>query len=163
MYGKIKIPKSGKVKKGWVESYMVFDNNELRYWSSEDSYNSGKDGKLICSLVCEIFVARSVSQNEVIHASSKDVEKIFKIQSDSSLEFEGLSPDIDEKEVKLEKIRENIELEEKMLAGVTKILSLTNDAQKLQVIGQIDSANSRLRAFRAELASLEKTTKVLKY
>jgi hypothetical protein len=52
-------------------------------------------------------------------------------------------------------LKTSIELEEKMLSGVNKILAVTTDAQKVTVIGQIDAANKRLRSFRTELERLE--------
>lgn len=45
-----------------------------------------------------------------------------------------------------------------MLEGVNKILTVTTDSQKVAVIGQIDAANKRLRAFKLELEKLNDTS-----
>lgn len=41
-----------------------------------------------------------------------------------------------------------------MLEATQKILDVTSESQKVTVIGQIDAANKRLRAFKSELEKL---------
>lgn len=77
--GWVKIPKGGKVKKGWKNIVLGVSDNKLYHYENMDDFNLDS-GKLICDLACEIFVARSVSQNELIHANSQDIDSIFKIQ-----------------------------------------------------------------------------------
>jgi serine/threonine protein kinase len=157
LQGWVRIPKGGKVKKGWKKMYMVFADDELRsYDSIEDYQTHPSTGILVCNLKCEIFVARSVTQNELIHANAKDIDLIFKIQA-SSIEKNSKAEDFEsaERDARILKLKQSIELEEKLVAGVNKILNVTTDAQKFTVIGQIDASNKRIRAFKQELEKLE--------
>jgi serine/threonine protein kinase len=157
LQGWVRIPKGGKVKKGWKKTYLVFADDELRSYEAIEDYQSRPAvGTLICNLKCEIFVARSVTQNELIHANAKDIDLIFKIQA-SSLEKNSKAEDIEsaERDARILKLKQSIELEEKLVAGVNKILTVTTDAQKFTVIGQIDASNKRIRAFKQELEKLE--------
>ena len=79
--GILKVPKGGKVKKGWETVYLAFSDNQLFLYKSQEDYDSGKQGTVICEIDSEIFVARSVSQNELIHANARDIDMIFKVQA----------------------------------------------------------------------------------
>jgi serine/threonine-protein kinase MRCK len=153
LFGEIRVPKGGKVKRGWSVCFLAVVKNSLCTFPTEEAFLTGKERTLICNLSCEIFVARSVTQNEVIHANANEIERIFKIQSDNANDVNEI---YDERNAKIKSLKESIELEEKMLEGVNKILSVTTDAQKVSVIGQIDAANKRIRAFKAELENVGK-------
>ena len=78
--GWIKVPKGGKVKKGWKRIYLAVSQSKLFTYETLEDFQI-ENGIMICDLSCEIFVARSVSQNELIHANAKDIDMIFKIQA----------------------------------------------------------------------------------
>ena len=60
--------------------YLSVSQNKLFTYDSMEEFEFER-GIWICDLDCEIFVARSVSQNELIHANAKDIDLIFKIQA----------------------------------------------------------------------------------
>jgi hypothetical protein len=155
----IKVPKGGKVKKGWKRLYMAFLQDKLFTFETEEDFSTESKGTFICDLTCEIFVARSVTQNELIHANAKDIDMIFRIQAYHHSENVGDVADLEEREKRIATLKNSIELEERMLEGVNKILAVTTDAQKVTVIGQIDAANKRLRSFKLELQKLTENSK----
>ena len=81
LQGLVKIPKGGKVKKGWKIVYLAFSENNLIMHENEEEFQIGSNGNIICNIQCDIFEARSVSQNELIHANARDIDRIFKIQT----------------------------------------------------------------------------------
>jgi hypothetical protein len=84
--GWLKIPKGGKVKKGWLMCFGVVKEYHLIILETRPGAENPHPAELnnidICS---DIFLAAPVSQNELIHASSKDIDLIFKIQVSSSI------------------------------------------------------------------------------
>ena len=79
--GWVKVPKGGKVKKGWKKLFLAFTQDKLLLFETEDNFHTDTKATFICDINCEIFVARSVSQNELIHANAKDIDMIFRIQT----------------------------------------------------------------------------------
>ena len=61
----------------------------------------------------------------------------------------------EEIESRMAKLKGSIELEETMLLGVNRILSVSSENQKVAVLGQIDAANKRVRQFKSELERLQ--------
>lgn len=110
---------------------------------------------------CEIFVARSVTQSELIHAKGKDIDKIFKIQAYTPNQSTLTSEQLAEKEKRIANLKNSIELEERMITATQKILDVTSETQKVVVIGQLDASNKRLRTFKNELERLSKTESVI--
>ena len=102
----------------------------------------------------DIFLAKAVSQNEVIHANAKDIDSIFKLQVWNENSSNKNGENLEEIKARVAKIKTDIELEEKMQQAAEKILGVTTDAQKIAVIDQIDSSNKRLRALKHELEKL---------
>ena len=92
--GFVKVPKGGKVKKGWKRLFLAVSENQLYSYETVEDFNSAANGTKICDLTCEIFVARSVSQNELIHANAKDIDMIFKIQAFSPSTRRGSSEEV---------------------------------------------------------------------
>ncbi|KAJ3304294.1 hypothetical protein HDV03_002909 [Kappamyces sp. JEL0829] len=81
LHGLVKVPKGGKVKKGWRLIYLAFCEDKLISYENHDDYSRELNGTVLCNISCDIFVARSVSQNELIHANARDIDLIFKIQA----------------------------------------------------------------------------------
>ena len=51
LQGTIKVPKGGKVKKGWQVKFIILDDNVLKIFNSEEEYRSLREpGARICSL-----------------------------------------------------------------------------------------------------------------
>lgn len=151
--GWVKVPKGGKVKKGWKKIFLLVKEFKVYSYESIEEIET-TIGTVVFDLHCEVFVGRPVSQNELIHANAKDIDSIFKIQSyTASLKNGNSEENIDKKE-RIAKLTTTITLEEKMLEGLNKILAVTTDAQKISTIGQIDAANKRIRTFRTELSKL---------
>lgn len=109
----------------------------------------------IDNLSCEIFVAKSVSQNELIHARASEIDLIFKIQASEPVKEASMNDLNEEIESRMAKLKGSIELEETMLQGVNKIMSVSSESQKIAVLGQIDAANKRVRQFKGELERLQ--------
>ncbi|KAJ8330632.1 hypothetical protein O5D80_001153 [Batrachochytrium dendrobatidis] len=153
LQGWLKVPKGGKVKKGWKLQYAVVRNLKIFMYERDQDVDVLPGIELI-DITSDIFLAKAVSQNEVIHANGRDIDLIFKIQAWSSDGSTNPETETFEIQHRIQKIQIDIQLEEKMQQAAEKILSVTTDAQKVTVISQIDSSNKRLRALKGELEKL---------
>ncbi|KAJ3325912.1 Rho-associated protein kinase 2 [Boothiomyces sp. JEL0866] len=153
--GWIKVPKGGKVKKGWKKQYLVFMEDKLFTFETKVQYNEAPNsGAFVCDLSCEIFVARTVSQNEVIHANARDIDLIFKIQAANTITSDNQEGLHAERLQRITQLKESIAVEENMRNAGSKMLELITDAQKVTVINQIDASNRRIRTLNMELEKL---------
>lgn len=65
---------------------MAFLDDKLFAFETKVQFtDTPNTGTFVCDLSCEIFVARTVSQNEVIHANARDIDLIFKIQAANTI------------------------------------------------------------------------------
>lgn len=96
LQGWVKVPKGGKVKKGWKKIYVALSQDRIFSYESQTDFEQMGEvrGTLICDLSCEIFVARSVSQNELIHANARDIDLIFKIQAYTHLNTDNADREV---------------------------------------------------------------------
>ncbi|KAI9002649.1 hypothetical protein BC832DRAFT_560539 [Gaertneriomyces semiglobifer] len=162
--GWLKVPKGGKVKKGWKQRYAVVRDYKL-YMYDRDKDVGSAEGSLVADLRYDIFVVKGVSQNELIHANAKDIDCIFKIQvangdgnqssnsRPSSLmlnDSHNETNDAASIQRKITKLDGEITLEEKMLHAAEKMWSLSSEANRATLNSQIDAAQNRLRGLRVE-------------
>ena len=91
----------------------------------------------------------------MIHARASDIDLIFKIQASEQMKEASMNDLNEEIESRMAKLKGSIELEETMLLGVNRILSVSSENQKVAVLGQIDAANKRVRQFKSELERLQ--------
>nr|KAJ3420367.1 hypothetical protein HK105_005752 [Polyrhizophydium stewartii] len=152
LQGWLKVPKGGKVKKGWKLQYAVVRDFKIVIFERDQDVDT-MPGVTMIDITADIFLAKAVSQNEVIHANGKDIDLIFKVQTWSA---SGSTDEIETLEIqqRIQKLQTDVKLEENMQQAAEKILGVTSDAQKVLVISQIDSSNRRLRALKNELDKL---------
>ncbi|KAJ3328503.1 CDC42 binding protein kinase [Blyttiomyces sp. JEL0837] len=152
--GYVKIPKGGKVKKGWKSCYAIIREYKLYTYEREKDVDA-KDVPFVVDLRAELFVVKGVAQNELIHASSKDIDCIFKIQfstdSNGSNNISIATPEIPRKIVKLQA---EIHHEEKMQQAAEKLLSVSLESQKPLVFNQIEVSNRKISKMKLELNQL---------
>ncbi|KAI8909856.1 hypothetical protein DFJ77DRAFT_512718 [Powellomyces hirtus] len=167
--GWLKVPKGGKVKKGWKLRYAVV--RDLRvYMYDRDKDVGTMDGNLIADLRCDIFIAKIVAQNELIHANGKDIDCIFKIQSASlighshdsnnntshtslaSAKDIGQDPTLALR--RITKLSGEIALEEKMLQAAEKMWMASSGVHRATLETQIGSSKMRLAGMKNELIRL---------
>lgn len=49
--GLVKVPKDGKVKKGWKSLFLAFSNDQLKYYNSQDDFlNHEHRGIVVCDI-----------------------------------------------------------------------------------------------------------------
>ncbi|KAJ3014858.1 hypothetical protein HKX48_004913 [Thoreauomyces humboldtii] len=156
--GWLKVPKGGKVKKGWKQRYAVVRDFKVYMYDRDRDVGSG-EGTLIADLRCDIFIAKPVAQNELIHANGKDIDCIFKIQSANvaiSSSITELPSSTKEAESlvtqrRITKLEGEILLEEKMLQAAEKMWSLSSESNRTTLDTQIAATQGRLAALREEL------------
>ncbi len=73
------MPKGGKVRKGWAQKFAVTRDFQLYLFEREKDAES-LPGTPLADLQQDIFYVRTVTQDELIHASAKEIDCIFKIQ-----------------------------------------------------------------------------------
>jgi serine/threonine protein kinase len=84
--GWLKLPKGGKVKKGWIVCFGIVKEYQLNILETKPDAKTPNPIELnTIDIRSDIFLASPVSQNELIHASSKDIDLIFKIQVSNSM------------------------------------------------------------------------------
>ncbi|KAJ3296237.1 hypothetical protein HK104_001802 [Borealophlyctis nickersoniae] len=166
--GWLKVPKDGKVKKGWRQRYAVVRDYRLYMYNHEKDADS-TEGQMVADIRCDIFIAKIVAQNELIHATGKDIDFIFKIQaanvgvassasiagstagSIASSSILALGQDQSAIQRKIAKLQNEVALEEKMLNAAERMWSLSTEAQKASVSTQIQGSQARLKGLKAEL------------
>lgn len=152
--GELKIPKGGKVKKGWKLQFAVIKHYNLIIYDDEVQ-TATSAVSMIVDLSSDIFLAGSVSQNELIHANSKDIDSIFKLKAANSTQpSKDSKAEIEAEQRQLQKLKAGIELEEKMQKATEKILAVTTDAQKVAAIAQLDASTKRMRSLKDEYSAL---------
>ncbi|KAJ3170832.1 hypothetical protein HDU87_008717 [Geranomyces variabilis] len=158
LQGWLKVPKGGKVKKGWKMRYAVVRDLRL-YMYDKDKDVGTMDGNLIADLRCDIFIAKIVAQNELIHANGKDIDCIFKIQSASIIGGDAApkknqADKEDDLLRRISKLSTEIALERKMLSAAEKMWILSAGVHRITLEAQIESTKSRLGGMTAELERL---------
>ncbi|KAJ3109830.1 hypothetical protein HDU97_000060 [Phlyctochytrium planicorne] len=154
--GWLKVPKGGKVKKGWRIRFAIVREHKLYMFDKDKDYEI-TDSAIMADLRADLFLARSVNQNELIHASAKDIDCIFKIQfTQSNKSLSSPTGAISTAEItrKILKLKADIQHEEKMHVAAERILNVTTEAQKPSVLAQLDVANKRIAKMKSELQSL---------
>ncbi|KAJ3161729.1 CDC42 binding protein kinase [Geranomyces michiganensis] len=158
LQGWLKVPKGGKVKKGWKMRYAVVRDLRL-YMYDKDKDVGIMDGNLIADLRCDIFIAKIVAQNELIHANGKDIDCIFKIQSasingaDTTLKKNQADKE-DDLLRRISKLSTEIALERKMLSAAEKMWIASAGVHRVTLEAQIESTKNRLSGMTAELERL---------
>jgi hypothetical protein len=109
-----------------------------------------------------VFLVDIVSQNELIHVNSNDIDCIFKIRVLEKRPKIGIE-DSESLMKQKDALLSSIALEEKMQKATEKILSVTTDSQKVTTIAQLDACNKRLRALRAEYDKLNAPINVFSF
>ena len=79
LHGYIKMPKGGKVRKGWTQKFAVVKDYQLYLFEREKDVES-LPGTPLADIRQDIFYVRTITQDELIHASAKEIDCIFKIQ-----------------------------------------------------------------------------------
>eukprot|EP00842_Homolaphlyctis_polyrhiza_P006316 jgi/Hompol1/6686/HPOL_005052-RA len=153
LQGWLKIPKGGKVKKGWKLQYAVVREFKVFLYERDKDVDVTLGVPLV-DITSDIFLAKAVSQNEVIHANGKDIDLIFKVQAWSAGTTEETANNTSDVLQRIQKLQVDIDHEEKMQQAAEKILGVTTDTQKITVISQIDASNKRLRVLKHELEKL---------
>jgi hypothetical protein len=110
----------------------------------------------------DVFLVDIVSQNELIHVNSNDIDCIFKIRVLEKRPKIGIE-DSESLMKQKDALLSSIALEEKMQKATEKILSVTTDSQKVTTIAQLDACNKRLRALRAEYDKLNAPINVFSF
>jgi serine/threonine-protein kinase MRCK len=79
--GFVKVPKSGFIKKGWIRQFVVVCDFKLFLYdiTSERSSMPSVHVAQVLDMRDSEFAVSGVRENDVIHASRKDVPSIFKI------------------------------------------------------------------------------------
>ncbi|KAJ3415027.1 Serine/threonine-protein kinase MRCK beta [Chytridiales sp. JEL 0842] len=153
--GTLKVPKSNKVKKGWISKIAVVRDFKL-YVCDREKEADCEDGALVVDLRADMFVAKRVTQNELIHVSSRDIDNIFKIQfvgvSEGS-KAAHLSPSDISKEIV--KLQNQIENEEKMRSSLEGLFHIaTFDNQRQEIVHKLEASNDKIKNLQLELDSL---------
>ncbi|KAJ3113725.1 Rho-associated protein kinase 2 [Phlyctochytrium bullatum] len=153
--GFLKVPKFGKVKKGWRVRYAIVRDHKV-YMFDKDKDFEFQESSLVADLRADLFVVRPVSQNELIHANAKDIDCIFKVQStrSSKTNANNLSLGAPELTRRILKLKGEIQHEEKMHLAAEKILTVTTDSQRPLVLSQIDVSSKRIAKMKTELQTL---------
>ncbi|KNC96665.1 AGC/DMPK/GEK protein kinase [Spizellomyces punctatus DAOM BR117] len=162
--GWLKVPKGGKVKKGWKQRYAVVRDFKI-YMYDRDKDVGSIEGSLVVDIRSDIFIAKVVAQNELIHANSKDIDCILKVhavnqdqigqistRATSSITNESGTEQNDTVAVqrKISKLDGEIALEEKMLQAAEKMWSLSSELNRTTLTNQIEASQNRLRGLRLE-------------
>ncbi|TPX38285.1 hypothetical protein SmJEL517_g00073 [Synchytrium microbalum] len=175
--GFIKVPKGGKVKKGWVVKFAVVKDHKLIIYDRERDVGMS-DGVDFYDIAGEIFVVKPVKQTELIHASGALIDFIFQIQisnksgvpASSSLAYgmansastatmpspatssnTATSVDLHKK---ISKLTQEITVKEKLITSAEKMLAVTSGASHKQVEGELITIQDQLQILRAELKEL---------
>ncbi|KAJ3197031.1 Rho-associated protein kinase 2 [Irineochytrium annulatum] len=153
--GHLKVPKGGKVKKGWKIRYAVVREFKLFMYDKE-SHMESQEGTMIADLRADLFVAKSVAQNELIHASAKDIDCVFKIQCTQGASLHDASASMNSVELsrRIVMLKTEIEREEKMQVATERMLTVSTDSQKYAVIAQLEVSVKRIGKLRSELDGL---------
>ncbi|KAJ3055695.1 hypothetical protein HK097_009662 [Rhizophlyctis rosea] len=157
--GYLKLPKDGKVKKGWRRVYAVVKDFKIFLYEKEKDVDGG-EGSMVFDIRCDIFVPRPVQQSELIHASGKDIDCIFKIHAASvgvssntaSIAASTLTSTTDTTAIqrKIAKLTNEIALEEKMINAAERMWGVSTEAQRQSISQQIQASHGRLKILRGE-------------
>ncbi|KAJ3039406.1 hypothetical protein HDV00_012283 [Rhizophlyctis rosea] len=160
--GYLKMPKDGKVKKGWKKVFAVVKEYKMFIYEKEKDADT-MEGTMVVDIRCDFFVSRSVQQNELIHASGKDIDCIFKIQAAmvgvasttgsiaASTTTTSSGNALPALQRKIAKLQNDIALEEKMMGAAERMWGVATEAQKGGITQQIQASQGRLRGLKAEL------------
>ena len=58
--GWVKVPKDGKVKKGWKSIFLAFNQDKLMTFNSQDDFLKDKPGTIICEISYVIFLSNKI-------------------------------------------------------------------------------------------------------
>ncbi|KAJ3219933.1 Serine/threonine-protein kinase MRCK alpha [Dinochytrium kinnereticum] len=153
--GFLKVPKFGKVKKGWRIRYAVVREYKLYMFDKDRDYEVS-DAAVVADLRADLFLVRSVNQNELIHASAKDIDCIFKLQFTQTSGSSASSGNISTTDLtrKILKLKGDIQHEEKMQLAAERILNVTTESQKPSVLSQLEVSGKRIAKMKNELQGL---------
>ncbi|KAJ3086228.1 hypothetical protein HK102_013395 [Quaeritorhiza haematococci] len=172
--GFLKVPKE-KVKKGWARKYALVRDFQLYLYAHEKDAENGVNPTSVINIKTEFFLAKPVAQNELIHASSKDIDSIFSIAS-GKLHHVSTEPThtseqgtlvsshstatlgsatVPDLQKKITKTQADIALEEKMNKATERILEVaTAEHQRASAQQQLEASRNRLTQLRTELTKL---------
>ena len=167
--GYLKVPKGGKLRKGWIEKFFIIQDYKLYEFDKEKYADMMTPGLMIADLRSTIFIAKAVSPNEVIHVNSRDVFSIFKIQTSSQ---HGKHPSKSTKQIakpntlhdlkkKITRLESELNLEVKMEQAAQKILSVTKETQRHSILTQLDSYAKRIEMLESDLQESNNLLKTL--
>ncbi|RKO95373.1 hypothetical protein CAUPRSCDRAFT_12927, partial [Caulochytrium protostelioides] len=171
--GWVKTPKGGKVKKGWKLNYAVLKDNQLMLFEREKDVGV-LDGIVVADLRTPLFIVRAVSQNELIHANSKDIDCIFKIQSSrfddptmkslpsnlgshSALNStRNLAMTKEEKERRMANLQKAVDQEEQMLKASEKMMAAAgSETARAMTLGHVEQTRKQLVNLRNALQQIQ--------
>ncbi|TPX40839.1 hypothetical protein SeMB42_g05848 [Synchytrium endobioticum] len=174
MRGWIKVPKGGKVKKGWVAKFaVVTKDHKLTLYDREKDAGTSEPTESydICG---DIFVVKPVKQSELIHASGTHIDFIFQIQTQpksgvvpsTSLAFAnssssaGVSPtekqqSAHELHKRAAKLSQDISQKEKVLSAAERLLGVSSSSTNYkQIETEVVTLQEQLHLLRADMQAV---------
>ena len=120
LHGYLRVPKDGKVRKGWKQQWAILRELKVYIYDNEEAMEMS-NGVFCFDVTSDIFHVSTVTQKEVIHASSKDIDSIFKIVSSSVLPTRRTL----KQDPNVKKLAADIKIEENIIAAKERILAIT--------------------------------------
>ncbi|KAJ3208591.1 Serine/threonine-protein kinase MRCK beta [Entophlyctis luteolus] len=150
--GFLKMPKGGKIKRGWVQKFVILKDARLFVYENEKE-SEGIGGEFIADLRSSVFIAKSVHQNELIHTSAKQIDCIFKVQSTFACNNENPASELSQVNLakKINLLQQEIEQEEAMLLGIQKMIQASvGYFPSEEFLRQQESAENKLARLNSE-------------
>ncbi|KAJ3399310.1 Serine/threonine-protein kinase MRCK beta, partial [Chytriomyces hyalinus] len=158
--GSIKVPKDGKVRRGWRQKFAVLRDMKVYLYDREKDVEL-HEGIVVADLRSDVFSVKAVPHNELIHVTSKQIDCIFKIQCSFQVQDSGENQNAAASHVEMsrciDRLRHEIEEEEKLKQAIERMLLVcTRDDldQGHNVQAQIEAYQKSIEAKTAELDAL---------
>ncbi|KAJ3131791.1 Serine/threonine-protein kinase MRCK alpha [Physocladia obscura] len=156
--GYLKIPKDGRVKRGWKQKYAIVKNFKIYIFDREKDSET-TEGILIADIRSDVFFAKPVRQNELIHTSAKQIDCIFKVQSsfhDKSDKNHSKTYSSFDMTKNIEKLEKAIQDEEQIQHAVEKMMqAVTEESHKQSFYSQLEASQKKISKMVCELQRLE--------
>ncbi|KAI9341283.1 hypothetical protein DFJ73DRAFT_945783, partial [Zopfochytrium polystomum] len=154
--GLLSLPKGGKVKKGWKPHFAIVRDWKIIVFDKEKDIETS-EGTVFADLRSDLFVVKSVSQNELIHASAREIDSIFKVRCAAKVASSPATTmsrgDLSRRKITLER---EIALEQKLKQAAERMLAISGDAQRTVIVSQIEASLKKLEKWGDEVARIEK-------
>ncbi|KAJ1562715.1 hypothetical protein HK405_008720, partial [Cladochytrium tenue] len=149
--GHVSLPRSGRVRNGWVLQFAVLREHKLFIYDREEDFDAGGNEKLLVDVRADIFIVKAVAQNELIHATAKDIDSIFKILSASrpkstSLKRAGQLSDLSDRELKLRILKNESDVahETRIRSATEKMLSASEPTLRPGFVAQVADSDRKI-------------------